>query len=105
MQCLAQSNITSNLMGLIHLNSDFNIATPHNWLLPTDIEVSIKDVTKDEKGLNYLVVTKLFQNGEITIINSNRMLDKDPSYRPSRSAPEKSKLSHLAKPWRRRYCH
>lgn len=97
LQCLAQSNITSNLMGLIHLNSDFNIATPHNWLLPTDIEVSIKDVTKDEKGLNYLVVTKLFQNGEITIINSNRMLDKDAAYRPSRSAPEKKPTKPLSK--------
>ena len=97
LQCIAQSNIPSNLMGLIHLSSDFNIVTPHNWLLPTDIEIEIVDVQQDEKGFTYLIETKLFQNGEITVINSNRMLDKDRNYRPSRVPQERSQNLGLSK--------
>lgn len=97
LQCISQSNIPSNLLGLIHLSSDFNIVTPHNWLLPSDIEVAIKEIHQDEKGLTYLIVTKLYQNGELTLINSNRMLDKDRKYRPSRNLQERSLKSGLGK--------
>lgn len=92
LQCLSQSNVPSKLLGLIHLSSDFQIAKAHNWLLPMDVEVAIKDVTQDEKGICYLIVTKLYQSGEVTIINTNRMLDKDRSYRPNRAEEERKQV-------------
>jgi len=81
-QCLVQSNIPSPLLGLIHISSEFSVENPHNWLLPSDIEVNIKHVNKTDKGLVYEVETLIYQMDYLTIQNTNVMLDKDRSYKP-----------------------
>lgn len=79
-QLLVSSEIPSRLLGMIHLSSDFSIVNQHNWAQPCDIEVCIVSFTKTEKGITYLINTKFFQGGQLTLINENRFFERDVLY-------------------------
>lgn len=96
-QCLVQSSIPSKLMGLIHLRSLFTIHKNQNWLLPSDIEISIDELIEDDKGLNYKVTTKFFQGGELTVENNNWMLDKKRGYKANPTTSVKQEDITLGK--------
>ena len=53
----------------------------HNWLLPSDIEVTIESADDTLKGIIYTVVTKTFQYNKHTMTNTNSMLAKSPYYK------------------------
>lgn len=99
LQCLAQAPIPSSLLGLIHLNCTVESHKVHNWYLPSKLVVSVVSCDKSEKGIIYQVVTEFYQQGELTITNTNTMLDKDRSYNPVvREAQTKTELNTLLKP-------
>ena len=97
LQCLAQSSIPSKLMGLIHISTEFTVHSPHNWLLPTDIEVEIAAVDQSEKGKVYRLVTRFYQQGQLTLTNTNQMLDKLRGYKPNRVVGNKHEELELSK--------
>lgn len=80
-QNLVQSPIASKLLGLIHLKSEYIVHDKHNWLLPSDIEVTIESADDTLKGIIYTVVTKTFQYNKHTMTNTNSMLAKSPYYK------------------------
>ena len=88
----------SKLLGLIHISSEFKVHAPQNWLLPTDVEVEIKQVESTDKGLVYEVETRVFQHDELTIVNTNTMLDKDRNYKPVKITSNKHEELEICKP-------
>ena len=99
LQCLVQAPIPSSLLGLIHLKCDIEIHQEHNWYLPYDIEVTLKDYTESDKGITYLITTDFYQMGIKTISNHNLMLDKSKDYKPKqRECTTKSEINCLTQP-------
>ncbi|MBU2918627.1 hypothetical protein KO505_11775 [Psychrosphaera sp. F3M07] len=95
-QCIAQAPIPSSLLGLIHLSCEINQFAKHNWFLPYDIQVTVKSCKSSNKGLTYQIVTDFFQQGELTIQNTNVMLDKKPGYKANRrETTEKAEIMQL----------
>jgi len=95
-QCITQAPIPSSLMGLIHLSCGISQHAKHNWFLPYDIQVTVEDCRSTTKGLIYQIVTEFYQQGQLTIKNTNIMLDKKPGYKANqRETTEKSVIGQL----------
>jgi hypothetical protein len=95
-QCVTQAPIPSSLLGLIHLSCEISQHVKHNWFLPYDIQVTIKECKPSNKGLTYKIESEFYQQGELTIRNTNVMLDKKPGYKANqRETTEKSELAQL----------
>jgi hypothetical protein len=96
-QCITQAPIPSSLLGLIHLSCEISQYAKHNWFLPYDIQVTIKDCKSTSKGLIYQIESEFYQQGELTIRNTNVMLDKKRGYKANqRETTKKSEIAQLA---------
>ena len=80
LQCVAQSDIPSKLLGLIHISSQVEVLGPQNWRLPSTVVVEIESVDESDKGLLYKIKTTVWQNKQVTLVNINEMLDKSRYY-------------------------
>ena len=96
-QCLLQSNIPSRLMGLIHISTEFISHQDPNWLLPSDIEVEISDMSQTPKGLLYRIETRIYQQARLTVTNINTMLDKNRRYKSQREIGDNREELELGK--------
>lgn len=95
-QCITQAPIPSSLMGLIHLSCDISQHAKHNWFLPYDIKVTVNSCKSTDKGLSYQIITEFYQQDELTIKNTNIMLDKKPGYKANqRETTKKSEIVQL----------
>lgn len=83
LQCICQSSIPSNLLGLIHISSEIIPLKKQNWRLPSVVSVELMSATENEKGILYEIRTSVWQNKELTIVNINKMLDKNRYYKGS----------------------
>lgn len=90
-QLLSKSRIPSKLIGLIHLSSHYIQLQEHNWQKSFDLKVTIESYQTSSKGISYLLVTKCFQDGQLTLINENTVLDKNPNYKSGKKQRERSK--------------
>ena len=99
LQCVVQAPIPSSLMGLIHLVCEVKTHAAHNWYLPYDIEVTLEEYEKSEKGISYFLKTDFYQMGKKTITNRNVMLDKARGYKSKAGeTPTKNELITLSEP-------
>ena len=91
LQCLAQAQIPSSLLGLIHLSSEFQLHNKLNWLMPFTIKITVSSCIQTDKGLEYCVITDFYQRGSLTLTNTNTMLDKSKKYRTNSPQQTNSK--------------
>lgn len=90
-QCITQAPIPSSLMGLIHLSCEITQHNKHNWLLPYDINVTVVSCRSSSKGIVYQIVTEFYQQHQLTITNTNVMLDKKKGYKANQRETIKNK--------------
>lgn len=92
-QLLTQCKIPSKLGGLIHISTKFTLNSEHDWQQPYDVKVELESFEEVDAGIVYSVETSLFQQGELTWKNVNKVLAKNKSYHGKKAAVKSTKLT------------
>ncbi|SET68088.1 MaoC/PaaZ C-terminal domain-containing protein [Thalassotalea agarivorans] len=91
----SQSKNPSSLLGLIHIASHFKFIKAHDWTQKTDIQVTMENYVKSDKGIVYQLKTSMIQDGEVTLENVNHILDKNKQYKSAKTANANSKEANV----------
>jgi len=84
-QLLSTAKIPSNLVGLIHLSSCYQINEPVDWCSSYDLELSLESCMRTERGLEYQLNIGLIQHGVLCLSCKNIILDKDRAYKKQKT--------------------
>jgi hypothetical protein len=84
-QLLAQAKFPSKLLGLIHLSSEYHVHSVVDWCQTYDLQLTLSDCTRTDKGYVYQIDISLSQAGQLCLVCQNKVLDKDQNYRGGRS--------------------
>lgn len=79
-QLLLQAKLPSGLIGLIHLNANFEQIHQVDWQLPFDLALSLTECEVSEKGLIYGISLELFQADKLCMTSAHQVLDKFKGY-------------------------